>query len=190
HFGFRRRAASVSDRPGLFFSGTLPLVVRFSKRAMKARFSAVGALVFLVVLGIALPNSPGPTRSAAIAMASTRSSGLLANAEKDYWEFLQKRSLKLRLRFGLPIEELPDLSEGRARADAAYGVSLLQKLRGLRELERSHEESLSLAMLRDAAQELAASRRDYWLTFPVTPYASPLREVHQAFTSWHFRTPE
>lgn len=157
---------------------------------MKAGSSAVGALVFLIVLGIALPNSPGPSRSAAIAMASTRSSGLLGNAEKDYWEFLQKRSLELRLRLGLPIEELPDLSEGRARADAAYGVSLLQKLRGLRELELSHEESLSLAMLRDAAQDLGASRRDYWLTFPVTPYASPLREVHQAFTSWRFRTPE
>lgn len=157
---------------------------------MKAGSSAVGALVFLVVLGIALPNSPGPTRSAAIAMASTRSSGLLANAEKDYWEFLQKRSLELRLRLGLPIEELPDVSEGRARADAAYGVSLLQKLRGLRELELSHEESLSLAMLRDAARDLGASRRDYWLTFPMTPYASPLREVHQAFTSWRFRTPE
>jgi uncharacterized protein (DUF885 family) len=152
--------------------------------------TAVGVLVFFLVLGIALPNSPGRARSAAIAMANTRSSGILANAEKDYWGFLQKRSLELRLRLGLPVEELPDLTEGRARADAVYGASLLQKLRGLRELELSHEESLSFAMLRDAAQDLAASRRDYWLTFPVTPYASPLPEVHQAFTSWQFRTPE
>jgi uncharacterized protein (DUF885 family) len=152
--------------------------------------TAVAVLVFLVVLGIAIPSSPGKERSAAIAVATTRSSGVLANAEKDYWGFLQKRSLALRLRLGLPIEELPDLSEARARTDAEYGASLLQKLRGLRELELSHEESLSLAMLREEARELGDSQRDYWLTFPVTPYASPLRVVHQVFTSWRFRNPE
>ncbi len=151
---------------------------------------AVAVLVFLVVLGIAIPSSPGKGRSAAVAVATTRSSGVLANAEKDYWGFLQKRSLVLRLRLGLPIEELPDVSEARARADAEYGASLLQKLRGLRELELSHEESLSLAMLREEGRELGDSQRDYWLTFPVTPYASPLRVVHQVFTTWQFRNPE
>jgi uncharacterized protein (DUF885 family) len=180
----------VSYRPEVFFFGTLAAAARFSKRAMKAGSAAVGVFVFFLVLGIALPNSPGRARSAAIAMANTRSSGLLASAEKDYWAFLQKRSLELRLRLGLPIEELPDLAEGRARADAAYGASLLQKLQGLRELELSHDESLSLAMLRDAGENLTASRRDYWLTFPVTPYASPLRDVHRVFTGWRFRTPE
>jgi uncharacterized protein (DUF885 family) len=152
--------------------------------------TAVAVLVFLVVLGIAIPSSPGKERSAAIAVATTRSSGVLANAEKDYWGFLQKRSLVLRLRLGLPVDELPDVSEARARADAEYGALLLQKLRGLRELELSHEESLSLAMLREEARELADSQRDYWLTFPVTPYASPLSVVHQVFTSWQFRNPE
>ncbi len=28
------------------------------------------------------------------------------------------------------------------------------------------------------------------MTFPVTPYASPLRVVHQAFTGWKFRSPD
>ena len=152
--------------------------------------TAAAAVVFLITLGIAIPSSSGRERSAAVAMATTRSSGVLANAEKDYWEFLQKRSLVLRLRLGLPIEELPDLSEARAHADALYGAELLQKLRGLREIELSHEESLSLAMLREEARDLLDSQRDYWLTFPVTPYASPERVVHQVFTSWRFRTPE
>jgi len=152
--------------------------------------TAAAALVFLVTLGIAIPNSSGRERSAAVAVANTRSSGVLANAEKDYWEFLQKRSLDLRLELGLPIEELPDLSETRAREDAEYGVELVQRLRGLREVELSHEESLSLAMLREEGRNLLDSHRDYWLTFPVTPYASPMRVVHQVFTSWRFRTPE
>ncbi|MEO8347953.1 MAG: DUF885 domain-containing protein, partial [Acidobacteriota bacterium] len=94
------------------------------------------------------------------------------------------------LRMGLPVEELPDLSEARARADAQFGAALLEKLRGLRAHELSHQESLSLAMLRLEAAELAGSARDWWLTFPVTPYASPLRVVHQAFTGWRFRSPD
>ncbi|HEV8608920.1 MAG TPA: DUF885 domain-containing protein [Thermoanaerobaculia bacterium] len=150
----------------------------------------IGAVIFLLTLGIAIPDSPGRARSTAIAMASTRSSELLAKAEKDYWGFLQKRSVSLRLRLGLPIEEVPDLSEQRVIADAQYGASLAEKLRGLREHELTHEESLSLDMLREQARELADARRDYWLTFPVTPYASPERIVEQVFATWRFDTPQ
>jgi len=150
----------------------------------------VGLAVFVVGLGVGLPPTASRTRSTAIAMATTRSSGLLAKTSEEYWAFLQKRNLGLRLRMGLPVEELPDLSETRARADAQFGAALLEKLRGLRTHELSHQESLSLAMLRLEAAELAGSARDWWLTFPVTPYASPLRVVHQAFTGWKFRTPD
>lgn len=175
----------------MLFSGTVPLGVRFSvtddgvKKIFQPKFG-VAALLFFVVLGVAIPDSPGKARSVSIAMASTRSSELLAKAEQDYWNFLQKRSPELRLRLGLPIEEMPDLSEERARADAQYGASLLEKLRGLREHELSHEESLSLAVLREQAGWLADSARDYWLTFPVTPYASPLNVVEKVFTTWKF----
>lgn len=156
---------------------------------MKAGKVVVGLAVFVIGLGVGLPPTASRTRSAAIAMANTRSSGILAKVSEEYWEFLQKRNLALRFRMGLPIEELPDLSETRARADAQFGAVILEKLRGLREHELSHQESLSLAMLRSEARELAESASDWWLTFPVTPYASPLRVVHQAFTGWKFREP-
>ena len=122
------------------------------------------ALVFFLALGVAIPDSPGPAPSASIAMASTRSSELLAKAERDYWEFAQKRDVRLRVRLGLPIDELPDFSEERALFDAKAGAILLEKLRGLREHELSHEESLSLAILREQGERLAESARDYWLT--------------------------
>jgi hypothetical protein len=115
----------------------------------------VGVAVFVIGLGVGLPPTASRTRSAAIAMASTRSSGLLASASEEYWQFLQKRNLGLRIRMGLPVEELPDLSENRAREDARFGASILEKLRGLREHELSHQESLSLSMLRSEATELA-----------------------------------
>ena len=148
--------------------------------------TAVAVSVFFLALGVAIPNSPGRAPSAAIAMAATRSSELLAKAEEDYWDFLQRRSVSLRLRLGLPINDLPDFSEERVIADARFGVSLAEKLRGLREHELSHEESLSLDILREQAQELTDARRDYWLTFPVTPYSSPQRVVEQVFATWRF----
>ena len=157
---------------------------------MKPGRIVVGIAVFVIGLGVGLPPAASRTRSAAIAMANTRSSGLLANVSEEYWRFLQKRNIGLRIRMGLPVEELPDLSEARAREDAKFGASILEKLRGLREHELSHQESLSLSMLRSEADELAGAARDWWLTFPVTPYASPLRVVHQAFTGWKFRQPD
>lgn len=156
---------------------------------MKAGKVVVGVAVFVIGLGVGLSPTQSRTRSAAIAMANTRSSGLLAKVSREYWEFLQESDLALRLRMGLPIEALPDLSEARAQADARFGAAVLEKLRGLREHELSHQESLSLAMLRSEAGDLAESARDWWLTFPVTPYASPLRVVHQTFTGWKFRDP-
>ena len=157
---------------------------------MKPGRFIVGFAVFAIGLGVGLPPRESRTRSAAIAMANTRSSGLLAKISEEYWTFLQNRNLGLRLSMGLPVEELPDLSEARARSDARFGAALAEKLRGLRPHELSHQESLSLAMLRLEAEELAHSARDWWLTFPVTPYASPLRVVHQAFTGWKFRGSE
>lgn len=157
---------------------------------MKPGKIVVGLAVFVVGLGVGLPPTASRTRSAAIAMANTRSSELLSKVSEEYWGFLQNRNLGLRLRMGLPVDELPDLSEARARADAQFGAALLEKLRGLRAHELSHQESLSLAMLRLEAEELVGSARDWWLTFPVTPYASPIRVVHQAFTGWKFRSPD
>jgi len=146
----------------------------------------VAALVFFLALGVAIPDSPGRAPSASIAMASTRSSELLAKAERDYWEFAQERDVGLRVHLGLPIDELPDLSEERALLDAKSGALLLEKLRGLREHELSHEEWLSLAVLREQGERLAESARDYWLTFPVTPRSSPLTAVAGIFTTWRF----
>jgi uncharacterized protein (DUF885 family) len=155
------------------------------KKVLQPRVG-VAALVFFLALGVAIPDSPGPAPSASIAMASTRSSELLAKAERIYWEFEQRRDFGLRMRLGLPIDELPDLSEERALLDAKAGAFLLEKLRGLREHELSHEESLSLAVLREQGERLAASARDYWLTFPVTPHSSPLNVVAGIFTTCRF----
>lgn len=111
----------------------------------------------------------------------------LKQASEDYWSYLQEESLGLRLRLGLKVEKLPDLSFEKAQAKAAFARALLRKLRRVREKELSYEERLSLSILREEAQKILDSLKYYWLTFPVTPYASPFRVVHRCFSMYRFQ---
>lgn len=115
------------------------------------------------------------------------SSAILEKAGKKYWEFLQRESIGLRLRLGLPIETLPDPSLAKARADAAFGRSLLRELEAVREADLGHEERLSLAVVRHEARQLVEAADHYWLVFPVTPYTFAFFGAHEAFTSHRFR---
>lgn len=136
-----------------------------------------------------LGGSPAPVAAthAAPAVQAAGGSAILERAEEEYWEFLQRESIGLRLRLGLPIQKLPDLSLEKARADAAFGEALLRRLQEVREAELDHEEELSLAVLRHEARQLVEAATHYWLVFPVTPYAFSFLEAHQAFTSHPFR---
>ncbi|MFN2386833.1 MAG: DUF885 family protein [Thermoanaerobaculia bacterium] len=134
----------------------------------------------LLSLGIVLLTLP--------AHAATASSGVAAldAAAAEYARFLEVTQIDARLLRGLPIDELPDPSPGRARDDARFGRRLQQRLAGVAERDLDLERVLSLKILRSEAAALVEAERFYWLGFPVTPYASPLRSVHRPFTEHAF----
>ena len=141
------------------------------------------ALLFLGAFTALAPAAEPPKA------AATRSSSLVARAGDAYWAFLQKEDLSVRVRLGLPIESLPDLSLKKAEADAAFGRGILAQLEKVDEAELSHEEQLSLWILREEARDLVEAPGYYWLMFPVTPYASPMRVINSYLTSYRFRSP-
>ena len=148
---------------------------------MKRSFLAVS----LFVLGAAsFASAAGP------APAPTKSAALVNKAGEDVWARIQKDNLALRLRLGLPIESLPDISLGKVESNAVFGRDILTRLEKVNEAELTHEEQLSLWILREEAREQVEAPGYYWLTFPVTPYASPMRAVLQVFTTFRFRSPE
>ena len=114
-------------------------------------------------------------------------SAIVKAAGDEYRKFLEQRSLGLRVRLGLPVEELEDISEKRVKEDAAFATSLLAKLAVVKEADLDHEETLSRAILESELTPIRDAPRFYWLTFPVTPYASPLRTVHLPFTGHAFQ---
>jgi uncharacterized protein (DUF885 family) len=132
-------------------------------------------LVFAaLLLGAAAPKSPS-------------GSATLRKAADDYWKFLETESLAIRVREGLPIDRMPDISLAHGEANAAYGKSLLARLAPLREAGLSHEETLTLAILRKECRELTEAPGHYWLTFPVTPYSFRNLAAHQALAAQTFR---
>ncbi len=113
-------------------------------------------------------------------------SAVLQRAADDYWKFLETESLAIRVREGLPIDRMPDISLAHSEANAAFGKSLLARLAPLRETGLSHEESLTLAILRKEARDLTEAPGRYWLTFPVTPYSFRNLAAHQALAAQAF----
>ncbi len=121
----------------------------------------------------------------ASANAQTKSSALLQQLVDEAWEHKLK-SPALRLEQGLPIEGLPHWSQSNAEAAAAFARDLLKKLAAVNERELSHDEALTLAMLRWDAQNASQEARFFRLRSPITPYSMFLTGVHRTFQSFRF----
>ena len=124
------------------------------------------------------------------AIASAAPDPTLDKAGAMYSEFILRESPSLRVRMGLPVEDLPDLSLAKAEKDAAFGRSVLAVLDTVPKTGLTHEEELSADILRREATQLVDGPSRYWLTFPVTPYTFQFLGVAQIFTSHTFKTKE
>ncbi|HKF45233.1 MAG TPA: DUF885 domain-containing protein [Thermoanaerobaculia bacterium] len=109
-------------------------------------------------------------------------------AADEYWKFLESESIPIRVRGGLPVDRLPDLSLEHTRANAEFGKSLLASLSAVDEKAIDHEDALSLQILRSEAKILTEGPDYYWLSFPATPYVFQFLGVGQAFSSHPFKS--
>jgi uncharacterized protein (DUF885 family) len=138
-------------------------------------------------LALAAAAAIGTAAAGDSAERATDSSAALKRAQDSYTAFLERESLMLRTRRGLPIESLPDVSLEKAEKDAAFGRALAQGLAGVAASNLTHEEELSLEILRKEARALEEAPGHWWLTFPITPYTFQFLGVHPAFAAHPFR---
>ena len=61
-----------------------------------------------------------------------------------------------------------------------------QRLAPVVAADLTHEETLSLDILRRQLGAWIEAPRLHWFSFPVTPYASPIGGVNRAFSTWQF----
>jgi len=142
---------------------------------MKPRWLAAIATLSCLVA------SQGATR------AATPSSEVVGAVGDAYLDWMKQDSLFLRMKFGLPIERLPDVSLAKDESDAARAAALLARLDAVVPSQLSQEETLSLEILQRQLRATTEAPRFHWLGFPVTPYASPIGGVNRVFATFAIR---
>jgi uncharacterized protein (DUF885 family) len=115
---------------------------------------------------------------------TTTNSALLKQITDEYWQHELEESLYLRMKHGLPITNLPDPSYQHAEQEAAFCKSILQKLSNVDSAKIDHEEFLSYQILNWECSQTSALLPYFWLSSPVTPYASSLSVVSQVFSTF------
>ena len=150
------------------------------------RHFRLAVLATLAVVTFGALAARVPAAPAAPASAADR----LAAAGKEIEAYDLVHSLGVRMRQGLPIDELPDVTPAGAARYAAFYKQLLAKLADLDESKLAEDDAVSLAVLRHMGRDAAEAERSAGLENPVTPYTSPLHTVLQAFSLHPFRNGE
>ncbi len=139
-------------------------------------------------------SAPGGGLAAAGAVSEGAAPGGTAAAQvaavaADYWNHQIEDDLGARVREGLPIERLPDLSPEYAEKDAAWGRALRDRLARIDEAALGHQDWLTLALLREQADESIQAQQAYWYLFLATPYDAPFGGVHTALATCGLAAP-
>ncbi len=106
----------------------------------------------------------------------------LAQLEDEWQKFRLAQNPVLQLREGLTVEQLPDVSQAQADAQAAFGRSLLDRLAKVDAKALSHDDWITLEVLRWEAEGLARDPKFNALDFQVLPYSTPIRGAQQVFS--------
>ncbi len=144
------------------------------------RLSAIAALLAGVATVTLRPGAGAATQSAA-----NRSSELLKRVADEVWQHKLKTPA-LRLEQGLPVDALPHWSQSHADAEVTFARETLNNLAALNERELSHDETLTLAMLRWDAGNASEDARFFRLRSPITPYSMFLSGAHRIFQTFRF----
>jgi uncharacterized protein (DUF885 family) len=96
----------------------------------------------------------------------------------EFWNLRLRNDLSTRLALGLPITQLPDVSEKQARETADHTRRLLERLERIDGAALPHEDWLSLEIARWECRQAAALQNHFWLHPQLTMSSLPLRHIH------------
>lgn len=84
----------------------------------------------------------------------------------------------------------PLLTLAEAREDGAWAVSFLRRLHAIAPESLTHNDWVTYAMLEYDAELMRDAVQFFWLNMPITPYASRLRGMRDAFAGLPVKTPD
>ena len=145
--------------------------------------------VFLLLPGCTPSNLPdiSPPHFTPHIAAPAPNAELAAIAE-EVWKRMLEKDTGLRIKFGLPIESLPEVTHDAAVKDAGFASSILGRLRAIDPAPLNEEDRITYGMLQWQSQLEVDGLPYFWHSFPVTPYATPIRPANLAFASFVFQS--
>ena len=81
----------------------------------------------------------------------------------DSWKYWLDRDISLRMKFGLPIEHLPDITFAEAQRDADFARTILKRLDAVQ--PANEEERLTAAILRSSSRRSIDAVPLFWFRF-------------------------
>jgi uncharacterized protein (DUF885 family) len=120
---------------------------------------------------------------------STPTAKELARLVAEYEQGQLADRLDLRVKYGLPVEHLPDLSYARAQKVADRSREVVRRLDLLSPKALTSDEWIVSRALRWEHIQNIEAARFYWLSFAsVTPYSTPLAQISRALGLQRFAT--
>ena len=109
--------------------------------------------------------SPIETRTSAVNVKQA-----LNSVADSVWQQALESNANLRLRVGLPVVEIPDITYKATTEDIDFAEQALIQLMTIPTEKLTHEDWLTWDMVRNYLQFKIEKFDYYWLQFPVTPY--------------------
>ena len=119
--------------------------------------------------------------------SSSPDSARLARIVNEYWTHELATQTYHRLQAGMTIDDLPDISQRRAKANTAFDRHVLRELAAITPDQLGHEEWLTLQILRWRLRQDAEWEKHYWLIFPISPATSEIGTLERIFAEHPFR---
>jgi uncharacterized protein (DUF885 family) len=113
--------------------------------------------------------------------AQTARSETLQKLATDVWERQLQENPLLRLRKGLRVTNLPEISFQRAQENADFARSVLDRLKAVDSTRLGEDEAITRDILEWQSTMEVEGLRYFWLRSLLTPYRSPLPGLRRIF---------
>ena len=114
--------------------------------------------------------------------AATSAGAELAAVAEDAWQRQLEVDFRARAREGLPLDRIPLPTLERARVDAEFGRSVLDRLAAIDTGALNPDETITWEVLHRSASMAVESIDHYWvITNVLTPYSSTIGGLRQLF---------
>ena len=108
----------------------------------------------------------------------------------DLYSVMLADRIDLKMKFGLSINNFPDMDYETARLKVEQAKTFIQKIDAVDREKVNHTDDLTLSMMRQYLQTMVDGLPHYWNGFSITPYMFGWqgRSMQQVFLTYQFKS--